>query len=75
VRSRPNDCNYVSGLTTSPQLEDQERHLGLEISLYEFQSYVADDYNYNPNYDQAYERFNDDIDDVQPAAKYKHGQQ
>jgi hypothetical protein len=55
--------------------KDLESHLGLEIPLYEFQSYVADDYNYNANDDQPYDRFNDDIDDVQPAAKYKHGQQ
>jgi hypothetical protein len=42
--------------------------------LYKFQSDIADDYDYYPNYYQADHSFDDDVEDVEPAAKYEHGE-
>ena len=37
--------------------------------LYEFQSDVADNYDYDPNYEQADHGLDDDGEDVKPAAE------
>jgi hypothetical protein len=39
------------------------------LGLYKFQSDIADNYDYDPNYEQADHGLNDDGEDVKPAAE------
>jgi hypothetical protein len=56
------------------QLRNKNRAYKKPLRLYEFQSDVADNYYYDPNNNQADHGFDDDVNDVEPAAKREHGE-